>query len=1037
MYLEKVRPETISECKKAIPLFFEPTYQYLKDNGYHIYYFFEMADKTIYYVATPKDIKDCYLHACEPFLAFSVKENGKIDTDDDAGKVFLYYLYEREMSLPEEKRDSLYSEVSSISELVEGLSGKEAIKKMDARKEFLEFLKKLEKEDKAVEKSDARDEKIRGHLSLKVEDKPTQNPRLQFSLTLMTSEKNYEVKDLYKFLTGFKTREEYPLSTKKKIVLEPMSFLSPYDRVFPILNTQTHFQKKARVSSASISLEHFVPVLEVLQDELFTFDDKDIRVEDVDNVSFSLNEKGKPVFNPPYEDEEGKKYTYVGKDGIYVYLLKEKKIVRYLFPDVRLKNTYLYFLDHSRDDFSYIQDIFNDKLLPELTKSLRKSKTSGKEEKKPFEICLYLTIDEEKGLHFKTTYLENGEEVKEVQSVLGNSMKTAYLSVLTSFGGKENGSLKKDDEIVSFLHNDLSALSNLCLLYCDERLKRSNQMTPTSLRIGMKKKGDFLSLTLDSDRFTKEELENILSAYHEKKKYFLLKDRFVFLQGEELEEAGKIFSSGSTKEDDVPLYTLFSLSSGMLSLDEDESCKKVLSSLKNFSQHELKAEKKAESLLRPYQKDGVKYLLSLYDYGFGGILADEMGLGKTFETISFLSCIPEKKPILIITPKAVLYNWESEIHKFSSLECTIIDSDKETRERIILGIPKDRKTVYLMSYDTFKRDSDLFEKIEFSSVILDEAQSIKNSFSKRHQALMTLKSHNKIALSGTPLENSPMDLWSIFDFLMPGYFGTDTEFAELVESKSKRLPLLLKPFLLRRRKEDVLKDLPEKSESNVIISMNEGERMLYLSYLEKARNLSHENKISILSSITRLRQICVDPASFLEGYDTSTKLSYTVNLLKETIENGHKAIVFSSFKSALMDLKDLLDEEDIPSFVITGDTNGKDRLSYAEKFNTEDGVKVMLVSLKAGGVGLNLIGADTVIHLDPWWNPQAENQATDRAHRIGQTRPVSVLRLIMKDTVEEKVLHLQEEKKNLYDEIVENNGGVSSLSDEDISFLLL
>ncbi len=248
---------------------------------------------------------------------------------------------------------------------------------------------------------------------------------------------------------------------------------------------------------------------------------------------------------------------------------------------------------------------------------------------------------------------------------------------------------------------------------------------------------------------------------------------------------------------------------------------------------------------------------------------------------------------------------------------------------------------------------------------------------------------------------------------MPGYLGKESDFEELLsrEDSSKKLSLLLKPFMLRRRKEDVLKDLPKKTESNILISMNESERMMYLAYLDKARSQSQENKISILASLTRLRQLCVDPASFLENFDRSTKLLYCKDLLKETISNGHKAIVFSSFKSALLDLKTILEEEEIPFGIITGDTDGKERLRLADDFNTKDDLKVLLVSLKAGGVGLNLIGADTVIHLDPWWNPQVENQASDRVHRIGQKNAVTILRLIMKDTVEEKVLNLQNEKK--------------------------
>ncbi len=618
-------------------------------------------------------------------------------------------------------------------------------------------------------------------------------------------------------------------------------------------------------------------------------------------------------------------------------------------------------------------------------------------------------------------------------------MKTAYLSLLSSLGGIENGTIKKGDDIVSFLEKDLNPLLNLVSFYCDERLKPNKIIShPTSFHLSMKRNGDYLSLTLDSNDYSKEELEGILKAYHQKKKYYLLKDGFMFLKGEQLKEAGTIFKDDKLQSDNVPLYKLFSLDNLGIKLDEDDNCKTVLSKIKNYKDRDVNLDKKTKDILRPYQLEGVKYLLSLHDYSFGGILADEMGLGKTLETISYINALEEKMPVLIITPKAVLYNWESEIHKFSQMKCVVIDTNKEEREKIIKKIDKNKKVLYCVSYDTFRRDEELFSQIEFSTIILDEAQSIKNSVSKRHQSLLSLKAKNRIALTGTPLENSPFDLWSIFDFLMPGYLGDEKEFEELIsdDDSNKRLALLLKPFMLRRRKQDVLKDLPSKSENNVIITMSESERMMYLAYLEKARATQGESKISIFASLTRLRQLCVDPASFLENFDKSTKLLYAKDLLIETISNGHKAIVFSSFKTALLDLENLLVDEDIKVGVITGETSGKERMSLAEDFNTKDDIKILLVSLKAGGVGLNLIGADTVIHLDPWWNPQVENQASDRVHRIGQTHPVTILRLIMKDTVEEKVLDLQNQKKDLYNEIVEGNGGASSLSDDDIKYLL-
>lgn len=1037
MFLNKIPATGVQYCKVCTLNYAKQTYDYLCENKYNLFYFYNVTSKTMSYVAICKNIKECYLRLAEPYLAFSISFEGKLNLlNYNISCPLVAYLTDRENGLTEEEKKKLYNEVYSINELVDGLSSEEAAKKIEDRKAFLDFLNKIDKV-KEIKDEPTHTDKLGVSLSFRMDGEKISN-HLNFSIMVLDNKKNYEIKDLYKFLNGFKQREEYSLATKRKIILEPMSFISPYDRVLPLLSSAVTFYKKAKTAEHYINYEKVLPVLDVLHDEVFDLNGKRTKIKEEDPASFYLDEKGVPHFTP-MKVNDGNTKTLIGRNGIYVFDKKEYSISYYPFPNNDMKESYLYFDQVGVKDFNYIQDLFTEKLLPKLSASLKTKKTTKKEEKKPFEIALYLSIDEEKGLRFKTIYLENGEEVKEIESVLGQSMKTAYLSVLSSLGGLENGTLKKDEDIVSFLGKDLSSLLNLVTFYCDERLKPNKLIrSVSSFHVDMKKNGDYLSLTLDSNDYSKEELEGILRAYHQKKKYYLLKDNFLFLQGEELKEAADIFKDDRLETDNVPLYKLFSLNNIGITIDEDDNCKKVLSQIKEFKKHPLTIGNDIKADLRPYQVDGVKYLLSLHDYSFGGILADEMGLGKTLETITYINELKEEMPVLIITPKAVLYNWENEIHKFSSLTAVVIDTVKEEREKIIKHINKKKKVLYLISYDTFRRDEDLFSGIEFSTIVLDEAQSIKNAFSKRHQALLSLKAKNRIALTGTPLENSPFDLWSIFDFLMPGYLGSEKDFTALIqkEDSNKRLSVLLKPFMLRRRKQDVLKDLPSKTENNVLISMSESERMMYLAYLDKARAMQGENKISILSSLTRLRQLCVDPASFLENFDRSTKLLYTRELLKETISNGHKAIVFSSFKTALLDLEALMNEEDISVGVITGDTSGKDRMDLATDFNTKDDIKVLLVSLKAGGVGLNLVGADTVIHLDPWWNPQVENQASDRVHRIGQTHAVTILRLIMKDTIEEKVLNLQNIKKDMYNEIVEGNGGASSLSDDDIKYLL-
>ena len=1041
MFLKNISKRELDYARLYVSSFGGQTRDYLKSGGYRLYYFYDVASDSMTYVGIAKDNKKCYLHLAEPYLAFTVDSQGSVDKLSSARSLpLLLYLFEKESELSEEQLRRLYKEAYSISELVDGLSNEEAAQKMEDRKAFEDFLAKISK-TKETPAAPIKSDKLSACLSFEYEwNKYWSRDEITYSITIIDHTKNCEIKDLCKFCTGFASRSEYSLSTKRKIILEPNSFVEPYDSAIPALAGASEFYNKKKISEFTLTLEEALPAFECLLGESFIFNEKRIKIEQKEAVSFSLDANGAPCFSP--ERVSGNNCaTAVGKKGVYIFNGIKKAIAFYPFPGQEMREAYIYFNKERLSRFAYIQDLFNERLLPKLSASLKKGEGKDKKEgeKKPFEIVLYLSIEEGSGLRFKTHYYENGEETKNVSSALGASLKTAYISLLTSLGGVENGTVKKEDDVVSFLSSDLTPLLNLVTLYCDERLKAKNiTRSVTGLRFNAKRNGDYLSLTLDSDLYSSSELEAILASYKQKKKYCLLKDGLLFLKGPALAEASSLIGENGLTNDSLPLYRLFSLDSSYYSLNEDEACKEVLCSIKDFRNKEAPLSKAELKTLRPYQLDGVKYLLSLHDYSFGGILADEMGLGKTVEAISYLSALKEEMPILIIAPKAVLYNWESEIHKFSSLPCVVIDASKEAREKTIKGIKKNKKVLYCVSYDTFKRDEELFSSIEFSTLILDEAQSIKNSLSRRHQALLSLKAKNKIALTGTPLENSPFDLWSIFNILMPGYLGGEKEFTEFLKEEdfSKRLAALLKPFMLRRRKVDVLKDLPSKSESNILISSSESERMLYLAYLEKARALQGDNKISILASLTRLRQLCVDPASFLENAEPSTKLLYARELIKETIASGHKAIVFSSFKTALLDLEELLNEEDIATGIITGDTSGKDRLSLAESFNAKDDIKILLVSLKAGGVGLNLIGADTVIHLDPWWNPQVENQASDRVHRIGQTKPVSILRLVMKDTIEEKVISLQQEKKDLYDEIVEGNGGASSLSEEDIKYLL-
>lgn len=421
---------------------------------------------------------------------------------------------------------------------------------------------------------------------------------------------------------------------------------------------------------------------------------------------------------------------------------------------------------------------------------------------------------------------------------------------------------------------------------------------------------------------------------------------------------------------------------------------------------------------------------------FGGILADEMGLGKSIQTITYIKHrLQEEKQakMLIIVPTSLLYNWEDEFQKFGKeISIMIVNDIKAHRLEKLKHV--DQAQVIITSYGLLRQDIEVYEKMEFDTMILDEAQNIKNPKSDTAIAAKKIKARVKFALTGTPLENSIYELWSIVDFIMPGYLGSFQTFKEmypitdLEETSYMNLKRQIDPFILRRKKKDVLKDLPEKLENKVYVELNEAQKELYLSELEKAQKeiqkieedqTVSQNQFFILSLLTRLRQICIDPSLIFDDYHGgSSKFDTLLPILEEMIQNQHKILLFSQFPSVLKNLMPHLDTHHIRYLYLDGSTKAGERMQLVKQFHQDD-TPVFLISLKAGGTGLNLTIADEVIHLDPWWNPQVENQATDRTHRIGQTKTVEVIKLISIGTIEEKIIALQEKKKALSDMMIE------------------
>jgi SNF2 family DNA or RNA helicase len=465
-----------------------------------------------------------------------------------------------------------------------------------------------------------------------------------------------------------------------------------------------------------------------------------------------------------------------------------------------------------------------------------------------------------------------------------------------------------------------------------------------------------------------------------------------------------------------------------------------------------------DGVLRGYQKQGVAWLRFLRENQFGGILADEMGLGKTLQTLAFLRYVrqtqPGTKPMLVICPTSLVFNWRSEAERFTP-SLKLVSLHGPDRHQRFGEIPN--ADLVITSYAVLRRDAEYYRELEFDTVVLDEAQHIKNRQTQNAQAVKAVKAAHRIVLTGTPLENSVFDLWSIFDFLMPGYLGAANDFKERYEvpiardrdvKAQARLGRRLRPFMLRRLKTEVAADLPAKLEQVSFCELSAEQRQAYQQIIEASRKEILEaegpaglakSRMLVLTTLLRLRQVCCDlrllQLQEVKPETASGKLDLFGELLEEIIDGGHRVLVFSQFVTMLELLKEKLSAENIDFCYLDGSTT--DRAGVVQRFQSDSAIPVFLISLKAGGVGLNLTGADTVVHFDPWWNPAVESQATDRTHRIGQTKVVTSYKLIARDTVEEKILILQNRKKELIQATIGGDEDfAAALSWEEIQELL-
>ena len=640
-----------------------------------------------------------------------------------------------------------------------------------------------------------------------------------------------------------------------------------------------------------------------------------------------------------------------------------------------------------------------------------------------------------------------------------------------SFEDDNTYALEKDEntiyDLLNIRINELMVYGNVHVSDAFNRLRIKKNFT---VNIGISIESDLLNLNISSNDISNEELLDILNSYKLKRKFHRLKSgEFISLEDNDslemlaqaFEETGmdiKEFVKGKVH---LPLYRSLYLNKMMedhenLSFERDKQFRNIVKNFNTIRESDYEVPENFKGVLRNYQEYGYKWLHLLSDYHFGGILADDMGLGKTIQFISLVQAVKDEgnldKPVLIVCPTSVVYNWQEEFQRFAKgIKAVAVVGRISERKQII---ERNDVDVFITSYDLLKRDITNYHDKQFSYEVIDEAQNIKNAKTGMAKAVKVIKSDHRFALTGTPIENRLSELWSIMDFCMPGFLYTYDEFRNRYEKSivkdsddaaTVHLRNMVRPFILRRLKEDVLKDLPDKLEEVRYVRFDDDQQKVYDAQIVKLKNLvetvdsnNQQTRIKVLAELTKARQLCCDPHLLFEDYNgESAKLAATIDLIESAIEGDHRVLVFSQFTSMLEIIEEALKEHHINYFKLTGSTSKEERSRLVHRFNDYEEVPVFLISLKAGGTGLNLTGADVVIHYDPWWNLSAQNQATDRAHRIGQTRDVSVYKLIAKDTIEEKILNLQEAKQELSDAILSgDNKSLTQLSKEELLELL-
>ena len=941
-------------------------------------------------------------------------------------------------------------------------------------------------------------------------DKYESNLRIEFKIG---NQRMYKLKNLAEFYDRMINKEKYKYGNKLEFIHKKEMFVDKDQEILQFIlkhsetirfvnssvNTSYRYYGKA-LNEGYILLNNsgIDEIFEILKGQEISFQKeyKDEKIElknENPDLHFVMKKKGKEE----YQIVLNKKIDIMRDIDIingreYKYLLIDDVLYR---CDKKYEQTTFKLLKMLKDNFM-TELIFGKEQLPELFSIiLLKLKNSIEfkgideqqiEQYKPKKLVVKLFLDYDKNEHIladaKFCYgeeefnpLQQKIKIKYPRDVVAEN-KALNLLRKTGFmyyAQKECFILPDEDKIYSFLLNDVNEYMQKFEVMVTDEFKSKQIKQPKIGNLGIKVENNLLTIDLTNLNIDISELKEIMAKYELKKKYHKLKDgTFINLEeNQDIEFIDKLVTgmdiefkeleNGPVK---LPVNRSLYLNQLLKTINntpitKNAEYKKIINGLeKDSDETDIEIPASLDSVLRYYQKTGYKWLKTLDNYKFGGILADDMGLGKTIQMLSIIAGYidenkEEKRASIVICPSSLTLNWQNESQKFTNkLKTMVIRGNAQERKEQIKNIGK--YDLIITSYDLLKRDIEFYKEIKyaFRFAITDEAQYLKNSNTQNAKAVKEIVADTRYALTGTPIENSLAELWSIFDYIMPGYLFTykkfKTEFEvpivkEENQKAMKKLRMLIEPFILRRTKKEVLTELPEKTITVLNNQMKEEQEKIYLNYLAQAKQDIAEtidvkgferSHIQVLSALTRLRQICCHPSLFIKDYkEGSSKLEQCIEIIKDAIESGHKILLFSGYTSMFEIIEKELNKNGISYFKLTGATKVDERIRMVDEFNESKDIKVFLISLKAGGTGLNLTGADMVIHYDPWWNASAENQATDRAYRIGQKNNVQVYKLITKNSIEEKIYELQKKKSTLIDNVLDTRTSfISKLSKEDI-----